>query len=258
MSVIIITGLLLLGGAFVGFVIYLQLKEQARIDKLRKVAALNNQTRQVRHYLDDLPAQYQPKDMRLWLFSRLLGIFDELQSLSPDDKTVKRRQRVAEEFESFKASKQKRKAKAVSDELMVINLRRLLDSLQTFLKSSLSAKKLDSDSFDRYSKLITFNRHKLSSDNKAFLARRSFLSGKLEESVELYKKAIDELEPLEGMDGTKELEDRMKQTIAEIESDLKLQQEEEALLAEEEDEELTEEWGKFMDDDDGFTKKRTF
>lgn len=258
MSVIIITGLLLLGGAFIGFVIYLQLKEQARIDKLRKVAALNTQTRQVRHYLDDLPAQYQPKEMRLWLFSRLIGIFDELQTLSPDDKTVKRRQRVAEEFETFKASKQKRKAKAVSDELMVINLKRLLDSLHSFLKSSMTSKKLDADTFERYSQLIAFNRYKLGSDNKAFLARRSFLSGKLEDAIALYKKALEELEPIVGMDGTKELEDRIKKLIEEIEDDLKLQQEEAALLADEEEEELTEEWDKFMDSDDGFTKKRTF
>ncbi|TBR43117.1 hypothetical protein CBF23_005375 [Marinomonas agarivorans] len=258
MSVIIVTGLLLLGGGLIGFIIYLQLKEQARIDKLRKVAALNNQTRQVRHYLDDLPAQYQPKDMRLWLFSRLLDIFDELQRLSPDEKTRNRRQRVAEELEVFKSSKQKRKAKAISDEMMVINLRRLLDSLSNFLEISVRNKKLDKETFERYSQSIAFNRYKLSSDNKAFVARRAFLSGNLEEAIELYKKALVDLEPIQGMDGCKELEDKLKQMVVEIESDLKLQQEEAARLAEQEDEELTEEWDKFMEDDDGFTKKRTF
>lgn len=258
MSVIIITGLLLLGGGLIGFIIYLQLKEQARIDKLRKIAALNSQTRQVRHYLDDLPPQYQPKDMRLWLFARLMGIFDELQNLAPDEKTRNRRLRVAEELETFKSSKEKRKAKAISDEMMVINLRRLLDSLYGFLENSVRAKKLDKETFERYSKIITFNRYKLSSDNKAFLARRSFLSGKLEDAIELYKKALLDLEPIAGMEGTKEIEEKLQQMVIEIESDLKLQQEEAARLAEEEGEGLTEEWDKFMDDDDGFTKKRTF
>ena len=256
---IIITGLLILGGAFIVFVIYLQLKEQARIDKLRKVAALNNQTRQVRHYLDDLPAQYQPKDMKVWLFTRLVEIFDELQALAPDDKTVTRRQRVVEELEVFRGSKQKRKAKAINDELMVINLRRLLDSLQNFLTHSRGTKKLDADTFERYSQLIAFYRYKLSSDNKAFLARQSFLSGRLEDAIRMYKKAIEDLAPISSMDEAKEIEARLKTLIVEIEDDLKLQQEEakEHEEAEAEAEELDSEWNKFIDSD-GFTKKRTF
>lgn len=256
MSVIIITGLLLLGGAFVGFVIYLQLKEQARIDKLRKAATLNNQTRQVRHYIDDLPAQYQPKELRVWLFTRLIGIFDELLVLAPDEKTERRRQRVAEEFEVFKKSTQKRKAKAVNDDIMVINLRRLLDSLQTFLKSSRGAKKLDPDAFERYSQQIAFYRYKLASDNKSFLARKAFLSGKLEDSIALYKKAILELSPISTMDEAVEIENRTNKIIEEIEADLKLQ-EEAKQLEEEEEEGLSGEWDNFVEDD-GFVKKRTF
>ena len=67
MTAIIVTLLLLIIGGFIAFAIYLQLKEQARIERLRKAALLNNQLRQVRRYLDEMPAQYQPKDMRLWL-----------------------------------------------------------------------------------------------------------------------------------------------------------------------------------------------
>lgn len=257
MSTLIITALLIVSGAFISFVIYLQLKEQARLEKQRKVATLNNQTRQVRHYLDDLPAQYQPKDMRLWLFGRLLEIFDEIQKLAPDDRILTRRQRVVEELEVFRGSKQKRKAKAINDEMMVINLRRLLDSFQNFLTHSRGNKKIDVDTYERYSQLIAFYRYKLGSDNKAFLARQLFLSGKLEESIAMYKKALEELAPISGMGEAKEIEERLKSVIAEIEEDLKLQQEEAKMLEDDEEEQLDDEWNKFIEDD-GFTKKRTF
>ena len=70
-------GALVIGG-FIAFAIWLQLKEKSRLDGLRKIAALNNQLRQVRRYLDDMPPQYQPKGMRLWLFKRTVAIFDQL------------------------------------------------------------------------------------------------------------------------------------------------------------------------------------
>lgn len=259
MSSFIVIGLLVVGIGFIAFVVTLQMKEQARLEKLRKVAMLNNQTRQVRHYLDDLPAQYQPKDMRLWLYSRLVGIHDELIKLAPDEKLAKRRRHVVEEMEKFQASKQKRKAKAINDELLIINIRRLLDSFFSFIQQSKDAKKLDSDACHKYSQLISFYRYKLKADHKAYQARQFFLTGKLQEAVEMYRNAAEELDEIKETPEAKEAIMKYNSAADEIESDLKLQQQEAEMEEEEEEDQdgLDDEWSKFMENDE-FTKKKTF
>lgn len=259
MSSFIVIGLLVVGIGFIGFVVTLQMKEQARLERLRKVAMLNNQTRQVRHYLDDLPAQYQPKDMRLWLYSRLVGIHDDLMKLAPDEKLAKRRSHVVDEMEKFQSSKQKRKAKAINDELLIINIRRLLDSFFTFIQQSKEAKKLDSDSCHKYSQLIGFYRYKLNADHKAYQARQFFLTGKMQEAVDMYRTAAGELTEIEETPEAKEAINKYNSAADEIESDLKLQQQE-AEMNEDEGEEqegLDDEWSKFMEAGE-FTKKKTF
>lgn len=259
MSSFIVIGLIVVGIGFVGFIVTLQMKEQARLERLRKVALLNNQTRQVRHYLDDLPAQYQPKDMRLWLYSRLVGIHEDLMKLSPDEKLAKRRSHVVDEMEKFQASKQKRKAKPINDELLIINLRRLLDSFLSFIQQSKEAKKLDADSCHKFSQLVGFYRYKLNADHKAYQARQFFLTGKMQESVDMYRVAAGELAEIEDTAEAKEAINKYNAAADEIESDLKLQQQEAEASAEEGEEEegLDDEWSKFIEEGE-FTKKKTF
>lgn len=259
MSSFIIIGLIVVGIGFVAFVVTLQMKEQARLEKLRKVAMLNNQTRQVRHYLDDLPPQYQPKDMRLWLYSRLVGIHDDLIKLAPDDKLARRRSHVVEEMERFQGSKQRRKAKPINDELLIINIRRLLDSFFSFIQQSKDDKKLDPDSCHKYTQLIGFYRYKLNADHKAYQARQFFLTGKMQDAVDMYRTAAGELSEIEETPEAKEAIDKFNSAANEIESDLKLQQQEAEASAEDEEEEegLDDEWSKFMEEGE-FTKKKTF
>ncbi|BDX03567.1 hypothetical protein MACH16_23150 [Marinomonas pontica] len=154
MTAVTITVLLLVIGGFIAFAIFLQLKEQARLEKLRKVATLNNQLRQVRRYLDEMPPQYQPKDMKLWLFSRMIAIYDQLLVLQPDITLTRRREHLLEEMAEFQESKQKRRAKPMNDELMIIEIRRLFESFKSFLIASQKEKTIDPDVVHRYSKLL--------------------------------------------------------------------------------------------------------
>lgn len=156
MTAVTITVLLLVIGGFIAFAIFLQIKEQARLEKLRKVANLNNQLRQVRRYLDEMPPQYQPKDMRLWLFSRMIAIYDQLILLQPDPTLTRRRGHLAEEMVEFQTNKQKRRAKPMNDEILIIEVKRLFESFKSFLIVSQKEKSIDPDVVHRYSKLLDF------------------------------------------------------------------------------------------------------
>jgi hypothetical protein len=142
MTAIAITLMLIAIGGFIAFAIYLQLKEQARLERLRKSAALGNQTRQLRRYLDDLPPQYQPKDMRIWILRRLVSVYDELIDLQADDTLRRHRGFFVEELKQFEESKTKRKAKPINDELQISELRRLFDSFSAYLDFAKQNKKL--------------------------------------------------------------------------------------------------------------------
>lgn len=258
MTTITIIVLLALFGGFIGFIIMLQMKEQARLEKLRKASLLNNQTRQIRRYLDDFPPQYQPKDLRLWLFSHLVSIFDELLSLQPDEQLKRRRANVAQEMQEFRDSKQKRKARAVNDELQVMELKRLFDSFDNFLNTAKEQKKIDADSSFKYKSLLSFFRYKVSSDHKGYLARQAFLINKFDDAIELYKQAVKELEPIKDVPEADEARKKFQGYADEIEADLKLQQQEDALMEDEDGEEdMDDEWSKFIGSSD-FEKKKTF
>jgi hypothetical protein len=258
MTTITIIVLLALFGGFIGFVIMLQMKEQARLEKLRKASLLNNQARQIRRYLDDFPPQYQPKDLRLWLFSCLVSVFDELLSLQPDESLKRRRSHAAQEMQEFQESKQKRKARAVNDELQVMELKRLFDSFDNFLNTSKEQKKIDSNSAFKYKTLLSFFRYKVSADHKGYLARQAFLMNKFEDAIELYKEAVSELEPIKEVPEADEARKKFQGYVDEIESDLLLQKQEEELMGDDEEEEdADDEWNKFIGKDD-FEKKKYF
>lgn len=259
MTAVTITVLLLVIGGFIAFAIFLQLKEQARLEKLRKVANLNNQLRQVRRYLDEMPSQYQPKDMRLWLFSRMVAIYDQLILLQPDPTLTRRRGHLSEEMAEFQTSKQKRRAKPMNDEILIIEVKRLFESFKSFLIVSQKEKSIDPDVVHRYSKLLNFYHYKINSDYHAYLARKAFLSGQMDTAVEMYKEALGQLAPIKDSVEAQPTILKLKDLIQEIEEDLALQKAEEEItqnMSNGDEEEMDDEWNKFIEDSSFKEKKR--
>ncbi|NLQ16672.1 hypothetical protein HGG82_03405 [Marinomonas sp. M1K-6] len=258
MTAVTITVLLLVIGGFIAFAIALQLKEQARLERLRKVAALNNQLRQVRRYLDDMPPQYQPKDLRLWLFSRMITIYDQLLQLQPDPTLTRRRGHLAEEMTEFQTSKQKRRAKPINDELLIIEVKRLLESFKSFLVASHKEKTIAPDVANRYSKLFNFYHYKVNADYHAYLARKAFLSGQMRVAIDMYKEALSQLTPIKDAAEAQPTIQRYKDVLKEIEEDLALQQSEEEVtksMTDQAENELDDEWSKFIEDSTFKAKK---
>ncbi|MGJ8646237.1 MAG: hypothetical protein ACSHXJ_05015 [Marinomonas colpomeniae] len=259
MTAVTITVLLLVIGGFITFAIVLQLKEQARLAKLRKISTFNNKLRQVRRYLDEMPPQYQPKDMRLWLFSLMISLYDQLSELQPDPTITRRRNHLAEEMAEFQKSKQKRRAKPMNDEVLILEVKRLFESFKLFLISSQREKLLDSDIVHRYSKLLDFFHYKINADYHGYLARKAFLSGLLDTAIEMYKEAISQLTPIKDTPEAQPVIVKYKDLLKEIEDDLALQKAEEEsdkLANTEEEEGLDDEWSKFIEDSSFKEKKR--
>ena len=259
MTAVTITVLLLVIGGFIAFAIFLQLKEQARLEKLRKVAALNNQLRQVRRYLDEMPPQYQPKDMKLWLFSRIIAIHDQLIALQPDATLTRRRQNLATEMKEFQASKQKRRAKPMNDELAIIEVRRMFESFKSYLILAQKEKNIDADVANRYKKLLDFFHYKVNSDYHSHLARKAFLSGQISDALEKYKEALAQLNPIKDSAEAQATILKLQELIQEIEDDLILQKAEEEVSRDMDtagEEELDDEWNKFMEESTFQQKKR--
>ena len=259
MTAVTITVLLLVIGGFIAFAIFLQLKEQARLEKLRKVAALNNQLRQVRRYLDEMPPQYQPKDMKLWLFSRMISLYDQLIALQPDATLTRRRQHLATEMQEFQGSKLKRRAKPMNDELVIIEVRRLFESFKSYLIVAQKEKKIDSEVANRYSKLLNFFHYKVSSDYHSHLARKAFLSGQMSVALEKYEESLSQLNPIKESVEAQSTILKLKELIQEIEDDLALQKAEEEISRDMDSEgevELDDEWNKFMEESTFQQKKR--
>ncbi|NVK73567.1 hypothetical protein C0J08_15450 [Marinomonas sp. CT5] len=258
MTAVTIIVLLLVIGGFIAFAIFLQLKERAQLQKLRKIATLNNQLRQLRRYLDEMPPQYQPKDMKAWLFSRMIAVYDQLIELQPDPTLTRRRAHLAEEMVEFQENKQKRRAKTINDELIVIEIKRLFESFKSFLILSQKEKTIDQDVAYRYSKLLNFYHYKVKSDYYAYLARKAFLSGQMDTAAEMYREALSQLNPTKETVEAQPVILKLKELLKEIEDDLELQKAEEEITNsfEQDEDELDDEWSKFIDGSTFKEKKR--
>lgn len=262
MTAVVVTLLLLVIGGFIAFAIYLQLKEQARIERLRKAALLHNQLRQERRFLDELPAQYQPKDMRLWLYTRIIATCDELLKIQPEEPLSRRRRFLHEEMVQFQSSKEKRRAKPVIDDVQILELKRLFESFTSYILNCKADKKIDHESAERFESLLHLYKYKVNADYHAYLARQFFLTHKMDEAIAEYHEAIAQLKPIHEQPEAAESITKYEEIIQEIEDDLELQRKEaEAALENQEDaeaeEELDEEWQKFMSDGE-FERKKHF
>ncbi|MCB5160825.1 hypothetical protein [Marinomonas algarum] len=259
MTAMTITVLILLVVGFVALVVVMQLKEQARLDKLRKIAELNNKIRQVRRYLDETPPQYQPKDMRLWLISRKIKLYEQLLALQPDKTMSRRHDNLVEELQRFQDSKQKRRAKPINDELMILEIRRLFESFKSFLIASKKERTISGDVVHRYNRLLHFYHFKVSSDYHAYLARQAFLSGQLDTSIDLYKESLNQLNPVKETIEAQDTISRLKDLLHEIIEDTALQKAEQEMSKHEDvkrEAELDAEWNNYIEGSDFQTKKR--
>jgi len=258
MATITIAILLLLAGGFVGFIIMLQVKEQARVEKLKRASTLNNNIRQIRRYLDELPPQYQPKELRLWLFSCQIESLAELFKLQPDEPIKRRRSHAIAEMEEFRDGKVKRKARAISDELQIIELRRLFDSISNFLLAAKEQKKIDADNTTKFRDIMRVFNYKVSADHKAYLARQAFLTNRFEDTIMLYKEAITELNSIKDSAEAVEAIKRYQSLISDTEKELAQQQAQQAAEDAEAAQQPDEEWDKFTEQTDDFEKKKYF
>ncbi|TYL47371.1 hypothetical protein [Marinomonas sp. IMCC 4694] len=259
MATLTTAALLLFIVGFLALVIFLQLKEQARLDRLRKVAFLNNQLRQVRRYLDDIPPQYQPKDMRLWLYSRKVAIYEQLLVLHPDPTLARRHNHIVEEMNAFQNSKHKRRAKPINDELLIMEIKRQFESFKVFLALCQKDSTISSDVAHRYKKLMNFYHFKVNADYHSYLARQAFLNGLMENSVKMYKEALAQLAPVKDTPEAQPTILKLNDLIREIEEDSALQKAEEEMARSSDnkaDAELDSEWDKFMEDSNRNIKKR--
>lgn len=259
MATLTTAALLLSIVGFLAVAIYLQLKEQARLDKLRKVALYNNQLRQVRRYLDETPPQYQPKDMRLWLYARKIAIYDQLLILHPDATLARRRDHLAEEMDAFLNSKQKRRAKPINDELLIMEIKRLLESFKGFIASSQKENAISSDVAHRYNKLMDFYHFKVNADYHSYLGRQAFLNGQMDNSITMYNEALAQLAPVKDSPEAQQAVAKLQELIREIEEGStkhKTGEEESKNAGDKIGSELNSEWDKFMKNSDQEIKKR--
>ncbi|MDB4838096.1 hypothetical protein OAH87_06495 [Marinomonas sp.] len=262
MTTIIVTLLLLVIGGFIAFAIWLQLKEKSRLDGLRKIAALNNQLRQVRRYLDDMPPQYQPKGMRLWLFKRTVAIFDQLILLKSDVSLTRRRNLLMEEMKNFQSNTQKRRSKPMNDEVLITEVKRLFDSFEGFLAESQQEKTINEKQSSQYLKLVGFFKYKVQSDFHAYGARKASLSGQHEQALEMYNEAIAQLSHVKELPPAQPTLVKYNDAISELNAAIALKKQEEE-AAEKEKQNLPtseiydDEWGKFVESSE-FKKKEKF
>lgn len=246
--------LLLIGGVIV-LAIVLQFKEQARQEKARKLTRLDNQLRLLRSFIDDIPAQYQPKDMRIWLYSRVVAVCDDILTLKTDIAITKKRTRFADELKRFQGSEDKRRPKPINDELLISGLKRMFESLRSYILLAHKEKHISLDTVQHYEHLLLFYKYQVSADYFAFQARQAYLNGKKETAIEIYKEAISQLAPMKDAPEAQDIIAEFNGHIADINEEITTPAEDDT-RNQKANEALDEEWEQFIDESTFAEKKR--
>ena len=142
---------------FIGVVWLGQMRERARIEKIRKTNALTERHNRMQLLLHELPPQYLNNELRIMVTERSIETINELSSLKSDDRL---KQQVAQEQEFLKNLREKNpkfKPVIVKNEAKAKDVRVLLESLSRFVQNQNKRKRLDGNSTKKYLSHIDFS-----------------------------------------------------------------------------------------------------
>ncbi len=179
--------------ASIGFIVLSQMRERAKLERARRVTALEDSYNRTHRLLNDIPGQYLTADLKLLLLTRIEEICSELASLKtqlPADQWLSEARHLKQKV--VDGEDQRAPVKIDSSEKSAY-AKELLQSLFKLIESLHKSRRIDSAVAKKNLKYVLFLVHKTHADLHVFQAREFIRQNQLRKAIHAYHMASTEL-----------------------------------------------------------------
>lgn len=230
-----------------------QMREKARIERVRKITALEDSYNTAARMLSEIPGQYLTRDLKLLLLKRMEDACHSLMSLKSDQPVKRWLESTAQVKKQVLDDNDHRPPVKIDAPDKANHVKQLLQNLFKTVESMHKAGRIDSATAKMQLKYILFLVHKTHADLYVFQAREHIRQNQIRKAIHAYHMASTEMgksrdNPL-AMKAVKSFRTRIKE-LEEMAAEGEIKQEE--------DSKLDRQWDNFLQEDEAWKKKADY
>jgi hypothetical protein len=251
---IVVTSLVCAG---IALVVFVQAREKARIEKVRKLSLYSERHRNIQRLLAELPPQYLNNPMRIMLSEQSILCLQQLNQLKPSPRNSSYIEEDQTRINTIKAENPKFPAVKIDDEGKAREARNLLQVFYKLLHIWLRHKQLPADQAKLYMEHVAFLARQSKADLHVARAQSAEGIGKPRVAIHNYHSAIEILKDVmqhpQAASAVEKYREKMKQlkTIADQNNE-KVKTAAQAKLDE------SDEWSDLIPKEDDWKKKNNY
>ncbi|MDL0429854.1 hypothetical protein QPM17_01850 [Marinobacter sp. TBZ242] len=170
-----------------------QMRERARIERARKITALEDSYNRASRLLSEIPGQYLTSDLKLLLIKRMEESCKELQALKSDQPVSEWLSNARELEKKVRANEDQRPPVKIDSPEKSSYVKELLQNLFKMIEGMHKAGKIDSATAKKNLKFVLFLVHKTHADLHVFQARDYVKQNQIRKAIHAYHLASTEM-----------------------------------------------------------------
>jgi hypothetical protein len=177
----------------IGLIVLSQMRERAKLERARKVTALEDSYKRANRLLNEIPGQYLTVDLKLLLLTRIEDICSELASLKtqlPAAQWLSEARQLKQQVVDGEDQRAPAKIDSLEKSAYV---KELLQNLFKLVESLHKSHRIDSAVAKKNLKYVLFLVHKTHADLHVFQAREFIRQHQLRKAIHAYHMASTEL-----------------------------------------------------------------
>lgn len=212
--IVILIVLALLGMALL---VISHMREKARIERMRRVKALEDAHSLLRRFIDELPTSYLDKSLRRLILERALEIANQLKTIGAPGNVNARIEADQAALSALEAGHSGGPGEmAMDDQTKVKEIRHLLQLLFRFIERQKAAGRISGENAREQLNKILFLVHKVYADLMVFQAQEYYQTRKYRRAIHAYHLAASELEKSKGHPEAAQLVAKYRERIKEL------------------------------------------
>lgn len=239
----------------IGVMVIVQMREKARIERARRVTALEDAYNRANRLLNEIPGQYLTRELKLLLVNRIEEICRELEGLKSDLPVKKWRSDAQALKQQVIDGTDERAPTKIDSPEKSAHVKELLQSLFRMIEALHKSGRIDGTTARKNLKHVLFLVHKTHADMHVFQARDFIRQNEIRKAIHAYHLASTEMgksrdNPL-AVKAVKSFRTRIKELEASLNG-------EGTTEPQEKQHRLDKEWDNFLHDDQWKKKKADY
>lgn len=256
--IITLATLLILG---VAMLVISQMRERARIERMRRVKALEDSHSLLRRFIDELPASYLDRSLQRIILERALELAIKLRELGAPGNVNARIESDQAALTAFEAGQMGGvDESAINNPTRVKETRHLLQLLYRFVERQKNAGSLSAGAAQEQLKNIVFLVHKCYADLRVAEAQEHYHNQKYRRAIHCYYLAASELDKAKDHPQAQNLAQQYRERIKALNevADGGAKKEQDAAKKEAVPESVNREWEQFIEEEESWKKKADY